>query len=153
MRSATNNLAGFTLVDLIISIVLLSVMIPLSYITFSGLVKNMGKPEYAIDARYVLEIEMEQLTRVPFASIANCNNAGCTSHSYQDVDAVSAYPEYAGFQWKCTVTPVSFNAGTNTVIDDPSSTTMKRIGVDVKAPDGSTYSAHTLVSQRPADEE
>ena len=69
------------------------------------------------------------------------------------MNAGGAYPEYAGFQWKCTVTPASFNAGTNTVVDDPSSTTMKRIEVDVKAPDGSTYSAHTLVSQRPADEE
>ena len=81
MRSATTNRLGFTLIDLITSIVLLSVTIPLSYITFSGLVKNMGKPEYAIDARYVVEMEIEQLTRVPFGSIVNCNNAGCPSYS------------------------------------------------------------------------
>jgi hypothetical protein len=127
-------------------------MMPLSYVTFSTMVKKMGTPEYAIDARYVMEIQMEQLSRVPLASIANCNSAACPSYSYQNMNTV-LYPGYAGFQWKCIITPVSFNAGTNTVIDNPSSTTMKRIEVNVKAPDGSTYSAHTLVSQRPADEE
>ena len=151
-RARSTNHGGFSLIELVMSIIILAIMMPLSYVAYSGMTKNMGTPDYAIDARYAAEIQMEQLTRVPFASIATCNNAGCTNYSYHDMNAGGSYPEYAGFKWKCVITPVVFTPATNKV-DDSSSTTMKRIEVDIQAPNGSTYSFHTLVSQRPADEE
>lgn len=151
MRLRALNHQGFNLIEIIISIVILVIVLPTSYVAFSGMMKNVAKPEYVIDARYAAEIAMERLTRINFANIVDCKDESCTNYAYHDMNADGTYPEYAGFQWKCTIIPASFNAGANTVNDDLNSSTLKRVSVDVKMPDGNVYSAHTLVTKKPAD--
>ena len=131
-------LRGFTIIEIVIFIVMAGIFVPVAYIAFSSAVREGATPESITKARFIAEQKMENLTKDIF------DNITITSTSY------AAVPGYTGYQWKWTVSYITYSGDPPVISDTGSATNYKKIIVYVKEPRGYEYTVYTIVSKRPA---
>jgi len=130
--------AGFTLVEAILSLVVLGIaLVPLINLFAEGAERN--KLPYEVVASSLAASKMEEL-------IANRATQGWTSFTasptaYQDVDVTN----FPGYQWKVEVVKVQ-QSDFNSVLGAGANTRYKRITVFVQKPDTTELKLVSIVT-------
>jgi len=102
---------GITLIELVIFIIVGGLFIPLVYIAFNSVMKDMTTPETVIKTRFIAEAKMEDITKEAY------DNIGLASTSYAAVNTDSRFTDasYSGYQWRWEITDIVFQDNTGTI--------------------------------------
>jgi type II secretory pathway pseudopilin PulG len=130
---------AFTLIELIIFIVIAGVFVPLAYVAFSSAIKEGGKPEAIIKARFIAEQKLEDITKNAFDNIA------VSSSPYAGV------PGYTGYLWRWTISYIKWSSNPPVISGSATSTYYKNIEVTVQEPEGFEFTVSTIATKRPND--
>jgi|WetSurMetagenome_2_1015567.scaffolds.fasta_scaffold92789_3 type II secretory pathway pseudopilin PulG len=138
MHTARNSAAsGVTLIELIVFIVV-SGIVALGLVgAFTSLTGRGTQPEHMVEANFLVQQKLEELTKQDFASIAA-----------PDEQTITNYGGRTGYTVHYTVAYIQSN------LADSSGgvpTNYKRITVEVTEPAGSVLSYSTLVTKRYRD--
>ena len=89
-----NKDRGFTLIELVVAIVVISIAVSGLLVTFSNIIRATVQPEVINISTHLAEQEMERETALRFSSVANVasTNFGGSFSAYSFQVAVSAVP-------------------------------------------------------------
>ncbi|OPY79709.1 MAG: hypothetical protein A4E64_00353 [Syntrophorhabdus sp. PtaU1.Bin058] len=100
---------GITLIELIIFIIVGGLFVPLVYIAFNSVIRDLTTPETVIKTRFIAEAKMEDITKEAYDSIPS-------PAAYTAVNTDSRFTDasYNGYQWKWEITDIVFRDNTGT---------------------------------------
>ncbi len=143
------NSEGFTLVELVITILVGAIILPASYLAINSVFMYFSAPDYVVKAKFYAEKKLAEFTRYPYSNIPVTDETAYETIAGSYDDTVKKY-----FYWKWKVKYVDPYDTTNPYFAElPNETTpvpdYKIITVTIKALDDSEYAVPLLVTNRP----
>ena len=126
---------GFTLIEIIVFIVMAGIVISAIVVPFTTGIRASNKPEIVATAMDLAHQRMEELMKFNYSQ-ANLNT-GTTAMA-------PAPAPFSNYQWGWTISYV-----TNTFATSGTDVGYKQIVVTVTDPQGSTYTAYSVVTKFP----
>ena len=133
---------GFTLIEIIITIVMAGILLPAIIVPFVTAVKGSGKPEKVTTAMYLAHQRMEGLMKYDYQILSTNSMTALTGWSGID-------PGFFGYQqqWEIVYVPsTDLNAAGSHL---PPDTRYIRIFVRVRDPENDTYEVRSVVTNFP----
>ena len=140
MRRTTNyelqtmNHQGFTLIEIIITIVIAGILLPVIVVPFAAGVKGSGKPEKTTTAMFLAHQKMEEFMKYDYSNAA-LNAIALTPYANAGM---------ANYQWQWEIIYVDGNFNTSAT-----DVNYKKIHVRVMDPDSNTYEVYSVVTNFP----
>jgi hypothetical protein len=105
---------GFTLIELIVFIIVAGIFIPMAYIAFMAVTRGLLDPESVVNARFLAETKMEDLTGMTYASIVTpqASYVNVTSDPRFGSPPMPSPNPYSGYQWRWTIQSVAYQGRT-----------------------------------------
>ncbi len=101
---------GITLIELVIFIIVGGLFVPLVYIAFNSVIKNLTTPETVIKARFIAEAKIEDITKEVYDNIA----LAAPAYTAVNTDPRFTDASYSGYEWRWEITDIVFQDNTGT---------------------------------------
>ncbi len=136
-HSAIGN-KGFTLIEIIVMIVMAGILLPVIVVPFVTGIRGSGKPELVTTAMYLAHQRMEELMKFDYS--------GVPLPTAFTLWANAGLPNY-DYRYEIHYVPSSDLMDPGSLV--PPDTGYKRIHIQVRDPEGTSYEVYSVVTDFP----